>query len=298
MLPCTWHAPMRRWSCVVVAALWAGASAPALTADDEPARPPKHVWKEIGRCQSGAICEASGIVKSRRHEGVFWTHNDSGNKPVLFGIRLDGSVVAQLEVEGVENRDWEDIAIDGKGNLLIGDLGDSYLRFKEHSIIVLPEPDLKPHEARVTPTDIVTFSYPEQRYDCEAMFVHEGKVYLIAKQLVVSALFRLEPLGDGRPNVDQVCALPIRLATGADVSADGRRLAVCSYGRLWVYELPDDMAQLGKVEPQVVTWPFNFQTEGCAFDREDVIIIAESKQIWRITADDIKNGRRFVRPRD
>src|SRR5262249_52828794 len=37
---------------------------------DGPMRP-------VGRLEHPAICEASGIVKSRRHPGIFWVHNDS-----------------------------------------------------------------------------------------------------------------------------------------------------------------------------------------------------------------------------
>ena len=70
----------------------------------------------IGRLDEKLIPEASGIVKSRRHSGIFWVHNDSGNPPLLFAIRADGRIVRQFRL-AIPNIDWEDIAIDDQGHL-------------------------------------------------------------------------------------------------------------------------------------------------------------------------------------
>src|SRR5437899_499106 len=60
----------------------------------------------IGRLDHPAIREASGIVASRRHPGVFWVHNDSGNPPALYAVRRDGRLVREYAV-GAPNLDWE-----------------------------------------------------------------------------------------------------------------------------------------------------------------------------------------------
>ena len=38
--------------------------------------------ERTGRLDDPAIVEASGIVASRKHRGIFWVHNDSGNPPM------------------------------------------------------------------------------------------------------------------------------------------------------------------------------------------------------------------------
>src|SRR3954470_12775279 len=91
----------------------------ALLAPDRPATPDR-----IGRLEHPAIREASGIVASRRHPGIFWVHNDSGNPPALYAIRRDGALVRAYRV-GVPNVDWEDIAADGEGHLFLGDTGNN-----------------------------------------------------------------------------------------------------------------------------------------------------------------------------
>ncbi|MFN3690132.1 MAG: hypothetical protein ACK4UU_04320, partial [Fimbriimonadales bacterium] len=88
------------------------------------------------------IDEMSGIARSRTYEGVYWVHNDSGDRARLFPIRLDGSVVVPpfvsrrdssdraedptvvyegVQIEGAVNIDWEDIALDGD-TLYIADM--------------------------------------------------------------------------------------------------------------------------------------------------------------------------------
>ncbi len=66
--------------------------------------------------------EVSGIVASRRHPGIFWVHNDGDNAAELYAIDGEGQLRATLQVAGVRNVDWEDLAAfesDGKAYLLI-----------------------------------------------------------------------------------------------------------------------------------------------------------------------------------
>ena len=90
-----------------------------------------HDVEPVGQLATAALCEASGIVKSRKYEGLYWTHNDSGNPATLFAIREDGSVVARVPVSGARNSDWEDLALDEAGTLFIGDIGDNLHRRRE-----------------------------------------------------------------------------------------------------------------------------------------------------------------------
>ena len=62
---------------------------------------------------------STGIAASRRHAGVFWIHNDSGNPPALYAVRRDGSLIREYTV-AAPNLDWEDIAGDDEGRLYVG----------------------------------------------------------------------------------------------------------------------------------------------------------------------------------
>src|SRR5687767_12057876 len=54
--------------------------------------------------------EGSGIAASRRHPGVLWAHNDSGD-PLIFALNEQGKVTGRVRLNGAEVDDWEDIAV-------------------------------------------------------------------------------------------------------------------------------------------------------------------------------------------
>jgi len=47
----------------------------------------------VGKLSFKAIKESSGLVRSRKWSGIYWTHNDSGDQARIFPIRIDGSIV-------------------------------------------------------------------------------------------------------------------------------------------------------------------------------------------------------------
>src|SRR5262245_21105205 len=94
----------------------------------------------LGRFDAKVIPEASGIVKSRRFPGIFWVHNDSGNPPLLLAVGTDGRIVRRFRV-AVPNVDWEDIAIDDRGHLYLGDIGNNGGLLPVRVIYRLDEPD-------------------------------------------------------------------------------------------------------------------------------------------------------------
>src|SRR3974390_1270283 len=94
----------------------------------------------LGKFDTRILPEASGIVKSRRHPGIFWVHNDSGNPPALFAIRRDGSVVREFRLEG-PNTTREDIADDDEGHLYLGDIGNTGGLLALRAVSRLDEPD-------------------------------------------------------------------------------------------------------------------------------------------------------------
>ena len=91
------------------------------------------------------ITESSGLVASRLHAGVLWTHNDSGNPPVLYALGRNGSTVATIRVSGAANVDWEALApvagTGGRSLLAIGDIGDNSGVRSRIEIDLVAEPD-------------------------------------------------------------------------------------------------------------------------------------------------------------
>lgn len=194
------------------------------------------------------LTETSGIAESRRHPGVYWSHNDSGRKGDVFAVAADGRLLGQMPVTGATNHDWEDIASGpcpdgGPACLYIADTGNN-ARNRDHvSLWVFPEPE--PTATATAPAQEFKAAYPEHRTDIEAVAVlPDGRVYLVSKgNNDVVQLFRWPtPLNaDSTPTLQTVRQLAPRpqeigdRVTGASASPDGRFVAVRTYAALALY---------------------------------------------------------------
>ncbi len=220
----------------------------------------------IGRVEHPALGEISGIVKSERGD-FYWVHNDSGDEAQLFAIDGAGRVlkppyipvpVADWPGHAIDNAshfDWEDIAL-ADGVLYIADVGNNGNARRDLGVYVVHEPDPvaipKMRAVRFLPV-----RYPDQEehpgdvwhFDCEAVFVFGGKLYLLTKhrqsrRIRQSApgtkLYRLDTAFTDRQNVLTLVGRreDITNVTGADLSPDGRRLAVSTYTSLWLFDRP------------------------------------------------------------
>jgi hypothetical protein len=195
------------------------------------------------------VREASGAALDRRTPGLFWTHGDSGNPPVLFGMGRNGELLARARVTGARNRDWEDMAIGpcpGGTCVYVGDIGNN----------VGGEMDLVLYRALVPAvSDTATARaeeyrarFPGRGRDAEALFVMpQGDVYLVTKGRTDPVeLWRWPtPLRPGTVQLERVRELAPRvqqlgdMVTGAGASPDGRWVALRTYGRLAIYRAAD-----------------------------------------------------------
>ena len=232
---------------------WAAAWQPACTHSGpetatRPGRPPLSRPVKVGRIGARAVTESSGIVGSRSHAGVYWTMNDSGDSARIFALRADGKLIREVPVQGARNVDWEDIAADGRGNLFVGDFGNNAKKRNDLTIYRFAEP--KPQGKRRPAVRAKTrFRYPagDGPFDCEALFIRKGWAYLITKERWQAKLYRvrLEASGPKPAEAEPLGRLPgAYMVTGADLSPDGRHLAVLGYGIVWVYDLPKPLERL------------------------------------------------------
>src|SRR5690606_29311603 len=84
-----------------------------------------------GKVEYNEIKEASGLAASRRHSGMLWTHNDSGDEARIFLMTDNGKHAGEYFLEGVEALDVEDIAVgpgpvDGLSYIYLADFGDNW----------------------------------------------------------------------------------------------------------------------------------------------------------------------------
>src|SRR5258705_12500543 len=245
----------------------------------------------LGHIDYKSCSESSGVIASRKHPGVFWTHCDSGNDASIYAITREGKFIAEYRVN-VENRDWEDIAIDDAGHLFIGDIGNNGGKHNQIHVYRLDEPDPadKPPGGigKVKVDKSWKISYADQPFDAESLFIWKDYGYIISKLFtgLPATIYRF-PLHEKKDvTLERVCSIPIHSpATAADISADGKRLAVLSLGGLTVFQIDGDIANAGKAPSSSIRF-VHPSAEGCCFAPDGVLVTAESREVWLFTPPD------------
>ena len=257
------------------------------------------------RIDDDAIRESSGLVRSRVHEGVFWTHNDSGDLPRIFAIDREGHRLAEYAIEGAQHRDWEDIAVDDRGHLYIADVGNNANTRRDLAVYVVAEPS-DPRRSGVIPVEAtLRFRYAEQRafpddddfnYDSEAVLYWDGALFLFTKHRsdTRTRLYRLPvegAAGEEEVALERLAEIDLggstsRLlgnTTGADISPDGRWVALLTYRCVYLYERHGPMPWPSGPVARILLDPRRTrQVEGVAWDDGALLIGNEQRRLFRI----------------
>jgi hypothetical protein len=194
------------------------------------------------------LSELSGLAASRRHPGVFWAHNDSGNAAVLHALREDGTVVASFPLAGITARDPEDVAVGPCGPatpascVYLADTGDNLSRRPGARILRVREPERL--TGRPLPADVLAFTYADGPRNAEALVAEPrtGRLFVVTKAFTsLGEVFRLDDLAPGRPGrAVRIGAIAApgsfdAAVTAADAHPSGERVLLLTYGR--AYEL-------------------------------------------------------------
>jgi hypothetical protein len=241
------------------------------------------------------LSSLSGLAASHVHADTFWVLNDGGSGPTLYAIGKRGGLIATLHVTGVVNTDWEDLAafdLHGRHYLLIADTGDNGGLRRTLQLHVVEEPGALV-DGVLRPTWSIVFRWPDGARDCEAVAVDavRGEILLISKRHRPPELFvlplrpapptlqvaqRVGYLG-GLPSADpNLLRLDAHLArmrnqvTAADLSPDGRTLAVLTYHDVLLYLRAGavDWPAAVAATPQVHALPWLAQAEALGWSAD------------------------------
>ena len=180
------------------------------------------------------------------------THNDKGRSNQLMLLNTqNGNIEQTIDVVNIQNTDWEDLARNDEF-LFIGDMGNNEGERKNLAIHLIAIKDINKTTSAVKSTGSINFYYPEQsefdvskkhNFDCEAILYHNQQIYLFTKNRL-----------DDKTNLYTLPAKPGNYAaklignfevggriTGADISPDGKRIALVGYNKktdcfLWTFD--------------------------------------------------------------
>jgi hypothetical protein len=258
--------------------------------------------RPAGKMDFALVPECSGLVQSLRYPGVFWALSDSGNPADLVPVTSDGRLArgwsGPVRIEGVRNYDWEDLALDEKGHLIIADTGNNRGRRKQLMLHFVKEP--KPGATTARPFRTLRVHYEDQTvaspdYDCEAVFAAGRDIFFLTKHRSDkrTRLYRLDGESTRQSN-------PLRLVdsfdiggmvTAADASPDGKLVAVLTYTALRVFEYD---RQARSIFRRGIRWMpvFAWQAEAVAWDGNDALVLAnEGGQLYRVRLDGLDEQR-------
>ena len=238
----------------------------------------------VGELQGG-VPESSGLAHGGR-PGTFYTNGDAGNSPILYLINEQGELLGQRELP-VPNVDWESLADDGQGTLFVTDAGNNDNSRRDLAIY------------RVSPSQPdqvgkISFRYPDQsafpppkderNFDCEASLWHAGKVYLFTKDRARQSTSKVYSVPDQPGSYTAELVTKLRVSgevTDADLSPDGRQLALLGREELYLFE-GRDLAEALQATPKTVSLEGAGQTEGILFlDNGTLLISTEQGALYR-----------------
>jgi hypothetical protein len=246
---------------LLLAIALAGCSEPAADAATEGRRAELVV---AGQLESGELVEASGLARSQRSPDVLWSINDGGSKARLHAFNGSGFHRGRVKLDGVKNRDWEDLSsfqVDGTPYLLVADTGDNDNDRDKVFLHVVLEPDLAADDkVELRPSWSIEFHYPDGPRDVEAVVADPAneRVVMLSKREWPPVLFEV-PL---YPPTDHAVAakrlgpietlpMPTRQdreqavftkdwhwqPTAMDLSPDGKLAVVLTYRAVYLYHL-------------------------------------------------------------
>jgi hypothetical protein len=198
------------------------------------------------------VNELSGLAASRKHPGILYAHNDSGDTPRVFAMDEKGTVVSEIRLDGASSWDWEDISVGpcpAGSCLYVADTGDGSNARDHYTIYRLPEPAALPSGGvTVSSFERFHFVYPDDggRHNSEALMVHpvSGRMFVIIKMGGRPSLYEMpQPLvPDERKTLRHlgVLALPAAdsIVTGAALHPCRNRMLVRTVDGLYELSAP------------------------------------------------------------
>lgn len=234
-----------------------------------------------------SIEEASGIADSKINQGYIWVEEDSGNPTRIFLVSHEGKVKKSVFLDGVENRDWEDMTL-AKGPdpsldyIYLGDIGDNGSSHPESVIYRFPEPSLTVDTVRSFSK--IRFSYPDGPRDAEAFLVDDLKkeIYIISKRDSISKVYRLKAgYSESAVNIaEYVGALKFNGVVSAAISVDRGDLLVKTYSAIYHYEIKkgSSLSEVLATTPSPVTYQVEPQGEAISFRNDNSGFFTLSEQ--------------------
>ena len=252
------------------------------------------------------VTESSGLIIY--NDSLFITHNDSGDKPMLYFFNKKGKLIHQVIVSNAKNIDWEDITKDDQGNIYIADIGNNSNQRKDLVIYKIKGNNLLKNN--VISSESIEISYEEQsdfppkdeqlNFDAEGLGFHNDSLWILTKCRTIpfegnTYIYKV-PTKTGKYKLKRKTQLFIGkdgftkdAVTGLDIYND--KLYLLTYNRILIYSIIKNKLEF---ENQYFTKPYSQKEAVVVKNNNEIYLTDESTKIlgggylYKLTIDATK----------
>jgi hypothetical protein len=239
--------------------------------------------KRLSELKAKKLREVSGLASSARNPGLLWAHNDSGHGAEVFLIDDKCDIKQSFILAGIENRDWEDIAVgpgpdSTKTYVYVGEIGDNDGTYALKYIYRFEEPltDSSGETQTIRDFETITFRLPNgRRTDTEALFVEDQTkdLYVVTKREQPVHVYQIKYPYSTEDTLDaqETAALPLTQIVAADLSSDGHDLIMKNYYHIYYWNNSEGrpLSELLKERPEEIPYEPEPQGESLTWARDN-----------------------------
>lgn len=224
------------------------------------------------------INEASGLDAGIVNKGKFWTHNDSAGDPEVYLIDSLGKHVGTVVLEGLVNRDWEDITVGtgpekGKSYVYIAEIGDNNAVHDVKYIYRFEEPLLQQDQVlSITAIDTIAFQFDDGKRDSEALMINDvtSDLYIFSKREKQISLYTLPfpQRTDTFLIANKQLTMPLTQIVAADFNAVTGEVLLKNYDSVyyWKRKEAESIIELLRNKAKTLSYEPEPQGESICFD--------------------------------
>jgi hypothetical protein len=226
----------------------------------------------VAELTNNKLKETSGLAASITNPQMLWIHNDKGNNAEIYLVDKSLNIQLTVILDGVSNRDWEDITIgpgpdSTKTYLYVGDIGDNDAIFPFKNIYRFVEPTFQDNnEMTISNFDIITFKLEGSVKDTESLFIDakSKNLYLISKREEPVFLYELKypQLSGDTLTASKMFSLAFKEIVGADRFSKNGDMLMKNYTNIYYWENKNSEDVLTLLKQNPIEIPYEKEPQG------------------------------------
>jgi len=222
-----------------------------------------------GKLANPLLEEVSGLVASQRYPNRLYLHTDSGGEAAVFVLDTLGNELGRLDLSGLKNRDWEDIAIgpgpNGSSYIYVAEIGDNEAKYEEIYLYRFAEPELL-QAIPSTAIDQVILQFPGGPKDAETLLADPitGTLFLVSKREPKNALYQVPATAfeKGSALLEKVHEFDFNSSVAGDISKDGSQILIKTYLAVFYWKRTDKQSLVEALKLAPMRLPYVPEPQG------------------------------------